>query len=111
MSDCRGFGRVGKLRELGGSINLDIYTSRPRSTILLIDLIDAEQYTEGTESDEEIQHLETDVSKVAREEVIEEETVIKFEKELEIEDGEEDFDFFNLKEGNKNKQLVVSHNF
>ena len=107
MGDCRGFGHVGKLRELGGSINLDIYTPRPLSTIPLIDVIDAEEDTEVTESDEEVHNLETEVIEVASEKIIEEETEIKLEEQLKIEDDEEDFDFFNLKEGNKNKQLVV----
>ena len=66
MGDCRGFGHVGKLRELGGSINLDIYTPRTLSTIPLIDQMGAEEDTEGTESDEEVQDLEKDVIEVAR---------------------------------------------
>ena len=55
--------------------------------------------------------METDVIEVPREKVIEEETVIKLEEQLKIEDDEEDFDFFNLKDGHKNKQLVVSKKF
>ena len=90
---------------------MDIYTPRTLSTIPLIDQMGAEEDTEGTESDEEVQDLEKDVIEVAREKVIEEEIVIKLEEQLKIEDEEEDFDFFNLKEGNKNKQLVVSQKF
>ena len=80
MSDCRGFGHVGKLREMGGSINLDIYTPRTLSTIPLIDVIGTKEDTEGTESDEDVQNLETEVIEIARDKIIEEETVIKLEE-------------------------------
>ena len=90
---------------------MDIYTPRTLSTIPLVEVMGAEEDTEGTESDEETQNLETDIIKVAREKIVEEETIIKLDETLKIEEDEEDYDFFNLKERNKNKQVVFTQKF
>ena len=97
MDHSRGFGQVGKLRGLSGSLNLDNSTPRPLSTIPLIEVMTIEEEIEGMDYDDEeveIQQSDNIEIKVGNEE---EEHVEELNGNLCIEDEEDDIDFFNLK--------------
>ena len=93
MDHSRGFGQVGKLRGLSGSLNLDNLTPRPLSTIPLIEVMTIEEEIEGMDYDDEELEIQQSENSDIKEENEEEE----LNEHLCIEDEEDDIDFFNLK--------------